>query len=389
MSYDLQVWSVRPFPPDAFDQGELWQQEFRAWTHARKNWQIVVSESDRVELEDIPEEISALLPGIEWLTNLNLEGIAPSEAQRLIRTAANQIARFSYGAVLDQQTGSIQLPSGVKRFVSPRSKESFDVVSMSWWFLDSPIEGRDGREQFVNLLERMLPECLPRRYGSYEPPQNVYAETGKKHFLDFLNENSHRTTVWYPRRPVVSVSLHLPSPRGAHKLGFRTNHLRIEVEKHALSEPGWDSTLKQFWRKVSALIRPIYGDVRVLGNYKWMGATVSPGQMHPVVSWWWAGIPDNLGNAVVLGDVYQKLWPTFTRAATTIDGSAFAALEDWAMNGDLVEIVGRPPQEQVQPSDEFGNKGTFTAKEFRKYLSVQIQRRQYPTGWPFGQPFAE
>jgi hypothetical protein len=142
MSYDLQVWSVRPFQPDAFGQAELWQQEFRAWTHARKNWQIVVSESDRVELEDIPEEISALLPGIEWLTNLNLEGIAPPEAQRLIRTTASQIARFSYGAVLDQQSGSIQLPSGVKRFVSPRSKESFDVVSMSRWFLDSPIEGR-------------------------------------------------------------------------------------------------------------------------------------------------------------------------------------------------------------------------------------------------------
>jgi hypothetical protein len=385
MSYDLQVWSVRALQSDALGPADLWQQGSGAWTHTRKTWQIVVSGSDRVEFEDIPDEISSLLPGIEWLTCSNLKGNAPPEGQRLIQTTAKQIARFCHGAVLDQQTGSIQLPSGVKRFVSPRSKETFDVVSMSWWFLDSPIESRGGREQFLKLLERMLPEALPKRYGLYEPPQSIYAETGKEQFLDFLDRNLHGITVWYPKRPVVNVSLHLPSPRGAHKLGFRANHLRIEVEKRALSEPGWDSNLKEFWRKTSTLMRPIYGDVRVLGNYKWMGATVSSRRMHPVLSWWWAGIPEKLGNAVVLGDVYQKLWPTFARAATNVDGFAFSSLEDWTTNGDLIEVVGKPPEGQTQAAGQFGNRATFTATE---YLAAQTQRRQYPIGWPFGDPFA-
>jgi hypothetical protein len=170
MSYDLQVWSVRPLRPEAFRQPGIWQKEPVSWTHARKNWQIVVSASDRVELEDVPEEVGKLLPGIEWLTNLNLEGKASAEALRLAHSVATDIARSGHGAVLDQQDGSIRLPSGVKRLMLPRNSETFEVVSMSWWFLDSPLESREGRERFINLLERMLPEALPKRYGVYEPP---------------------------------------------------------------------------------------------------------------------------------------------------------------------------------------------------------------------------
>jgi len=161
MSYDLQVWSVRPFQQDAFRRPEIWQREPGAWTYARKNWQIVVSVSDRVVLEDIPNELSKLLPGIEWLTNLNLEGKATAEALHLVQSTATEIARFGHGAVVDQQDGSIRLPSGIKRLMSPRSKEMFDVLSLSWWFLDSPIESREGREHFLSLLESILPEACP------------------------------------------------------------------------------------------------------------------------------------------------------------------------------------------------------------------------------------
>ena len=142
-----------------------------------------------------------LLPGIEWLTNLNLEGKTSGEAFKLVQSAADDIARHSHGAVLDQQDGSIRLPPGVKRFLSPRAKETFDVLSLSWWFMDSPIESRAGREQFAAFLERSLPECLPKRYGLYEPPQNVYADTGRGHFLQFWEENLHDMIVWYPHRP--------------------------------------------------------------------------------------------------------------------------------------------------------------------------------------------
>ncbi|HEX6802933.1 MAG TPA: hypothetical protein VF133_04570 [Terriglobales bacterium] len=276
--------------------------------------------------------------------------------------------------------------------MSPRSKETFDVVSLSWWFLDSPIEVQEGRDRLINLLERIFPEVLPKRYGSHEPPQLVYAQTGREHFLSFLDENLHDIKVWYPHRPVVSVHLNFPKPIGAHKLGFRTNCFSIEVEKRALTEPGWATTIRHLWREVSLLINPIYGDVRVLGNYRWMGATVSAGEQHPIKAWWWAGIPQALGNAVVLGNVYQKLWPEFASASTLVRGLAFASLDDWTTRGDLAEKVGEPPQDQVQLPDRFS--GIMNADTYREYLAelrrvgAHNLRRKYPTGWPFGDPFS-
>jgi len=214
---------------------------------------------------------------------------------------------------------------------------------------------------------------LPRRYGLYEPPQHVYATTGKTHFLEFLNANLHDMMVLYPQRPVTSVYVSFPNPLGAYKIGFRSNLLQIDVEKDALYQPGWANNLKLFWQQASAQIRPLYGDVRILEGYRWMGATVSGSHHdpHPVSSWWWTGIPKVLGAAVVLGDVYQRLWPSFASTASKIDGLAFASIEDWSKNGNLIEKVGPPPDEQVQRSTGFESK-----------------KQEYPSGWPFGEPFA-
>jgi hypothetical protein len=225
----------------------------------------------------------------------------------------------------------------------------------------------------------------------YEPPQNVYADKGRDHFLQFWDENLHDMIVWYPHRPVTSVHFGLPKPIGAHKQGFRTNHLNIDIEKGALLQPGWAAALKQFWRDTSILLRSVYGDVRILHGYKWMGATVSGGGQHPVKSWWWAGIPETLGIAVVLGETYQRLWPKFVTQSSISDGLAFASQEDWAKDVDLVEKVGRPPQEQAQIPNR--SSGVMNAEDFRRYMEqvrrvgAQNIRRKYPEAWPFGEPF--
>jgi len=376
MSYDLQVWSALPIHRDAFCEPESWEQGPSCWTHARRNWQIVVSASDRVQPEDVPEEVSRLLPGIEWLTNLNVEGRATAEAFRLAKSTANHIAQAGHGVVLDQQEGLVWLPSGVKRLMLPRDKDVFDVVSISWWFLHSPLLTCEGREGLVNLLERILPEALPKRYGLYEPPQHDYAQTGKSQFLEFLGTNLHDTVVWYPRRPVTWVNMGFPNRLGANRLGFRVNHLSIGVEKNALFQPGWANNLKLFWQGASALIRPFYGDVRILGGYQWRGGTVSAAvrrghAQHPVVGWWWTGIPQDLGSAAVLGEVYQRVWPSFVSAATMIDGLAFAWMDDWSEGSRLTEKVGGAPVEQMQ-----------------KHPGFVARRQEYPLGWPFGEPFA-
>ena|SRR5215472_7301141 len=101
-------------------------------------------------------------------------------------------------------------------------------LRFTWWFLENPLLVSEGRERLLALFERLLPEALPRRYGLYEPPQHIYAETGKVHLLRFMEESIHDFVVWYPHRPVVGLYLGHPQPVGASKLGFRTNRLEIE-----------------------------------------------------------------------------------------------------------------------------------------------------------------
>jgi hypothetical protein len=255
----------------------------------------------------------------------------------------------------------------------------FDVIGMNWWMLESPLETRAGRQQLIELMAQLLPNCLPENYGVSEPPTHNYDHCGKEHFLQFLDENLG-FSVWYPRRPIVGVSLQLPSPPGpkiigVRFLGFRMNHLSIRFEKAILEDASWTTKLFQFWQAVSKAIRPVYGDVRNLGPHRWQGPTIGCLAGSKAVGWWWSGIPRDLGKAVVLGVDYQRLWPHFSMVSRTEDGFAFASLCDWQSEDDLAEVVGAPPEDQAVVIQDRGNFGTPKPSP------------KFPEGWPFGNPY--
>ena len=397
MSYDIEVWSVRPIDSSVFAPPERWGQEGSQWVYTGQKWQIVVGHSDknRILPEDIPQEVAKALPGIQYLTGINLEGVATKEAARLLQSTADRIARSTHGVVLDQQEGSIRTPSGIKRFMPPAKRDSISVLCLSWWFLESPLLTPSGREAFLNLLEQMLPEALPKRYGQYEPPQHLYAETGKSHLFQFWNDHLHETTVWYSHRPVVSFHAGFPNPLGAGKRGFRANTLQIMVDADVLIQPGWPEGLRRFWQKTSLLIKPFYGDVRILNGLFMGRGTIAYGrgsESHPVGSWWWRGIPSHLGKAVVLGDSYQRLWPAFVSAATLVDGLAFLSSPDWGAEGELSEQI-KVPDSMAQP--RVAGKMIWTKEEAKEYMHIirtsgPIDRmKKYASLWPFDGPFQE
>ncbi|MGA2443330.1 MAG: hypothetical protein ABSH08_20450, partial [Tepidisphaeraceae bacterium] len=72
VSYDVQIYSVRAFDAAIFDGVKGWNPKECSFQTA--NWQIVVNPSDKILPEDIEDEIASLLPGIGFLTELNLEG---------------------------------------------------------------------------------------------------------------------------------------------------------------------------------------------------------------------------------------------------------------------------------------------------------------------------
>ena len=377
MSYDLQVWSsARPALPGSLPQAGDWQLNGETWYHRRRAWQVCLSPASRVLPEDVPEPVSLTLPGVAWLTELNLAPFdAAAPARRFLDRAALAIAKAAHGVVVDPQTDTLTTPKGVKRWVSPGADEAATVLNLSWWFAEGPLADGTGFGELVDVLGRVLPDALPRRYGLYEPPQHVYATTGRDHFLDFLATHARGIgTVWYARAPIANLNLGLPDRIGGSPKGFRSGHLEIEVDKEALRQPGWPLALSEAWRRIGQVVRPFYGDVRTLGGYRrsrgryWGGFAT---QQHPVCSWWWEGIPLGPAHAVVVGEPYLSLWPAFAKVAEREHGLAHVSTGDWLTDEDALRHVGAPPAgiAQVTP-------------EHRALRSPPT----YPPVWPFEEP---
>jgi hypothetical protein len=274
---------------------------------------------------------------------------------------------------------TITAPSGVKRYRPKARDKRFAVLSLSWWFTDGPLLTREGLDAFLGLIEKTLPEALPKRYGLYEPPQHQYAEMGTDHLLGFLDDHREELIVWYPHRPVVAVSLSCSPKWGTRRQGFWANYVQIKIEANVLEQPGWDVALARFWQAASHTIQPFYGDVRTLQGFLRMGATYGSDMdtdFHPVKGPWWIGIPRSVGHALVLGEPYLSCWTAF-RSSTAIERDlGFLSTGDWRTGEEVSDMVGGVPDALAQRwvpewvESEYGG------------MSINWNT-EFPPEWPF------
>jgi hypothetical protein len=380
MSYDLQIWSIRQPLRDDLKPGLTWADAPRAWTYSRRNWLINISHPVRVEAEDIPPEIASQLPGISFLTEINLEG----DFALSVVSQATAIGKFMagrvHGLVLDPQRECVLTPPGVRRIEQARVDERFDVLDLSFWFLGSPFLTEIGRRHVLDLLESTLPEALPRRYGTFEPPEFKYEDSGRSHFEQFWTQNLHEVLVWRSKRPVVSVHSSCPCVVGATNKGFTANHFEVQVEHSALSQPGWQIQLSRLWIALCGLLCPFYGDVRILRNQPKDGYFGENDETHPVRSIWWRGIPKVLGCAMFLGEEYQALWPEAMRSAEMRGDLRFISTNDWSKGETVEAITGSVPE-------EISSRPFVWPASYSKLNAPINSTESYPEKWPFGNPF--
>jgi hypothetical protein len=319
-----------------------------------------------------------MLPGIVFRTELNLSpNGAGLPATTFVERAAMAIARTSHGVVFDPQTDSCTSPRGLRRFVGLGREENAALLTLTWWFVDGPLGDGRGFDGLLDVLASRLPEALPRRYGLYEPPQHIYAETGRAHFLSFLRDEVRNFVVWYPHPPIAGVHVGIPNKVGGSRLGFRSGHLQIKIDIETLTQPGWARAIRDAWRQISYIVRPFYGDVRTLHGFKRNRGRYSIGQgteHNPVCSWWWAGIPRGPVHGAVVGEPYLALWPGLRDTARIDQGLAFVSTDDWTLSEDAFQHTGEPPDNVAQHAPEFGSPDS---------------QRTYPSVWPFESPLTQ
>lgn len=380
MSYDLEIWSTkRPILHEILSASQGWQgtDGYRALERAK--WQIVCGSPGRMLPEDVPEEVSACLPGIAYLTEIVLEPISgPESAKKEMLRVAGRIAKSSHGVVLDKQTGELTTPRGVKRYRPVPRPERFGVLHLGWWFLDDVLQSSEGVVGLLDVFSTYMPEALPRRYGLFEPPKHLLEEDGHEHLAKFLADNIDSSPVLYPHRPFVGLSVACTSEREHPRLGFRCNYLSVECEASVVDQPGWQEGLRRFWLATGDYLRPFYSEARTLHGFIRMGASYGSDMetdIHPIRSWFWRGIPLELGHAAAIGEPYIELWPQALAAGQRVGDFVILDAGQWTDGNNLV--VDAPNDIRQGWTPEYTNQGGGWSVNWVT---------DNPQAWPFERP---
>lgn len=393
MSYDLVVWTrgeVSKFAKTLLEEGFM-QIEAGNWEYTAKKWMITVN-FESIQDEDIPDCVFSYLRGITHQVSLH---VMPSGAPERARTKARRLARLlseaGCGAVQDLQSDKVTLSKSALSASKPSKKpllpeQSSAILSLDWCMDHSDMMTREGVNGLLDLLQRFLPEALPRRYGPYEPLRFKYAEMGRAHFVETYLEDPG--TFIYCTRPAFKLSL--PSfQNGYRKSGvkerFWANAVGITLDASLLDDPYWSAHLPKVFEVLSHYLRPFYGDARYLRGYeisrngallfKTRDVPDTPNGMaeSSPVSPWWRGVPRSPGIACVIGQPYVELWPDRENWDDQ-DGLSFCQPGSWGHSTagyTIPDTIAKPPKRIT----EIRNK-----EDWRRH---EEDEARLPTAFPF------
>ena len=280
MSYDLNIWSRQKI--------ETKQKIFNI-----DEYIITIEETVNVENEDIPIDVMLSLSEIKYLTSLHLQPY--TNEKKIIDKAikyAKKLAKEFDGVVENPQLANeVMLVNKRKTFT--QATRDAEIISICW-YVDCQESLSNKLAYFIEILEKYLPQALPRRYGSYEPPQFKYSETGKEHLIKFLNDE--HSPVIYCTKPITYIFLsdaYIENQRLEIE-DYRCNKIEIELLKEAYLEPNWQYAIKKLFKEVAKLFKPFY-------------AEIIDEEESMVCSWWWKGIPKKKGDPIIIGEPYSGL----------------------------------------------------------------------------------
>lgn len=143
-----------------------------------------------LEPEDVEDEVVDFVLAPRWLSTVNVPGDASAADLRLAKALAAFLAREFRGVAFDPQDEVVLWPKKrVKAFSGGGSSETIDVVEMEW---QMPYARRDraSAEKLIETLRTHCFECLPRRFGLFEPFQGKTEGGDFGPFLDLWEESA-------------------------------------------------------------------------------------------------------------------------------------------------------------------------------------------------------
>lgn len=359
MSHDLTVWVAEAGAVPAALTEAGFAEGGREWLLQGDGWAMTVTLRP-VEDEDIPEDVSAQVAGIAHCIDMMLNAMEPerfAQFHRLARSLAETGRGAVEGLEAEPWVAGTALQRRKPRRAPPPPQRVAEFV-MSWWFAPETLARPGMLEGLMATIARLLPEALPRRYESVEPPRRFkLAETGMDHFIAYLR-NERVFALLDPTLPCLEASYPNGKDYGwrtwaSGTSGYIPARLRFGFDSRILDTVEWRERLEEAWREVSRFLGPFYGDLRLLNGRALRGKRVEmfwDAEHHPATFAFWEGIPAESAFARVIGAPYLDLWPL-----PATDGLAFLGPIDWASReSDPTEVpVDLASFPQPKPPNQF------------------------------------
>lgn len=259
-------------------------------------------ENREASREEIPAEILLSLDGICHLVHARLSDYEFESSEQYARKFALKLAGSLDGAV--EETGK-PIAFCTEKLLPPQITEFTPMLTLSVWF---SCEKRfdDLYEDIVSLLERELPFALPSKYGKEMPPEQTYDD--RNTFIEFLKDTP--TPIWYAQKPVTHIHINDANRAEAKRAGLRTNRISIRMPDALYEIEEWKFALRRLLKSLTLTVGGFFGQI-------------CRGESG-VVSWWWQGVPLELGVACTFGEPYYSLIPDCVEKGEKIaDGVAY------------------------------------------------------------------
>ena len=244
-------------------------------------------EKREAEMGEIPADILLSVGGIASFVHFRLSEYESENSIVYARKFAHKTAKELDGAV--EETG-METVFCTEKQVPPALNEYTPMLTLSVWF-DNDKSFSSLFEDIVALFEKEMPFALPSRFGAQMPPDREY--TDRTEFIEFLKNTP--APVWYARKPVTHVHVNDCERADAKRDDLRVNRLSICMPDELYETEEWKFALRRLLKSLTTLTGAFFGQI-CRGD-------------SGVVSWWWRGIPLELGVACTFGEPYYSLIP--------------------------------------------------------------------------------
>lgn len=256
----------------------------------KRGYSFTVDGPFAVEDEDVPIEVTAVLPDAAKMFQILVEGTQEAEIPHGVRFA-RKLAKACHGVVMDEQTSEVWPQPRTSR-VPPNVEEKRDQrdVWISWLLLeeDLPVNFLD---RYLRIAQELLPEALPVRFGKYEPLQFRFDTTDEEVFInEYYNDESNGWDLYYKNPPPITYGK-IEGPQLSRGNPF--TQIRLVADGHALADDALTAALRRFFITVATELGAVYGSAELESGEDVQRRPFLRGQwvgFPPYPMWWvWAG----------------------------------------------------------------------------------------------------